>query len=111
MILLVSPSLQSADCADALKSATAEDIVLAGSLRHAVTMLRSGIYQVVVLDQYLLETEPDETNLLLEHLGTAIPVPVNLAISGIDRLAREIRTAVRRKKREELAARCAAEEA
>ena len=110
MILLVTPSLRAEECVVALKNATGEDTVLADTLRRAASLLRTESYQAVVLDQYLLETEPDETNMLMEHLGTAIPVQVNLAISGVDRLASEIRAAVRRKKREELAAQRAAEQ-
>jgi len=45
---------------------------------------------------------------MLEHLGTAIPVQVNLAISGMGRLVREVRAAVQRRQREELNARQAA---
>jgi hypothetical protein len=44
----------------------------------------------------------------MQHLGTAIPVQVNLAISGLDRVVREVRAAVDRRKREEAAARQAA---
>ena len=109
MILLVTPNLRAEDCAAALKNATGEEVVLADSLRRAAGFLRTESYQSVVLDQYLVETEPDEASMLMEHVGTAIPLQVNLAISGVDRLVREIRAAVRRKKREELAARRAAE--
>jgi hypothetical protein len=63
---------------------------------------------VVVLDQFLLETEPHEAGSTLEHLGTAIPVQVNLAITGIERLVREVRSAVQRRQREEVRARRAA---
>ena len=59
-------------------------------------------------DQYLLETEPDEAGATIEHLDTAIPVQVNLAISGMERLVREVRAAVQRREREELTARRAA---
>src|SRR5271170_7287000 len=45
---------------------------------------------------------------MIEHLGTAIPVQVNLAISGIGRLVREVRAAVQRRQREEVRAREAA---
>ncbi len=44
----------------------------------------------------------------MRHLGTAIPLQMNLAISGSARLAREVRAAVRRRHYEELAARRAA---
>ena len=44
----------------------------------------------------------------MRHLGTAIPLQMNMAISGVERLAREVRAAVQRRKREERAARSAA---
>jgi hypothetical protein len=109
MILLVTPNLHAEECAAALREATGEKIVLADSLRGAITLLRADSYLSVVLDQYPLEAEPDETETLMQHLGDAIPVQVNLAISGLDRLVREVRAAVQRRKREEVSARRAAE--
>lgn len=110
MILLVTPNLRGEECAAALREATGNQVVIAESLQRATSLLRSNEYVTVVLDQYLLETEADETSTLMEHLGIAIPVQVNLAVSGMDRLVREVRAAVQRRKREELAARRAAEE-
>jgi len=39
---------------------------------------------------------------VLEHIGTAIPVHVNFAISGKDRVVRELRAALHRHKKEVL---------
>jgi len=105
MILVVTPNLAAEECADALRQATSEEIVMAASLREAASLLRTESYLAVVLDQYLLETEPDETEIVMRHLGTAIPLQVNLAISGGARLAREVRAAVRRRQQQEVAAR------
>jgi hypothetical protein len=108
MILLVTPSDRASECATALHEATGEDVVTADSLSRAATLLRAESYLAVVLDQYLLETEPREAETTLEHLGTAIPVQINLAISGRERLVREVRAAVQRRQREEAQARRAA---
>lgn len=108
MILLVTPSERASECAAALHEATSEEVVVAESLVRATTMLRAESYLAVVLDQYLLETEPQEAETALEHLGTAIPVQVNLAISGMERLVREVRAAVQRRRHEEVIARQAA---
>ncbi len=108
MILIVTPNLGAGACAEALRQATDEEIVLAESLRQAATLLRAESYLAVVLDQYLLETEPEETEMVMRHLGSAIPVQMNLAISGVERLAREVRAAVHRRQREQVAARSAA---
>jgi signal transduction histidine kinase len=105
MILLVTGSERASECATALREATGEDVVVASSLSHATTLLRAECYLAVVLDQYLLETEPDEAGTALEHLDNAIPVQVNLAISGMDRMVREVRAALRRRQSEEVNAR------
>jgi hypothetical protein len=105
MILLVTPNLRAEDCAAALREATGAEITLAESLRRATTLLRANSYLSVVLDQYLLEAEPEETETLMQHLGDAVPVQVNLAICGLDRLVREVRASVQRRKREEISAR------
>ena len=108
MILLVTPSERASECAAALHEATGEEVVVAESLARATTLLRVEGYLAVVLDQYLLETGPDEAGTTFEHLGTAILVQVNLAISGMERLVREVRAGVQRRQREEVRARQAA---
>lgn len=110
MILLVTPSLRSEESAQALKEATGNEVTIADSLRQATTLVRAHEYVSVVLDQYLVETEPAETSTLMEHLGTAIPVQVNLAVSAMDRIVREVRAAVQRRRREQAIARRAAQE-
>jgi len=42
---------------------------------------------------------------MIEHLGTAFPVYINFAVTGMERLVREVRSALHRRKREETAAR------
>jgi hypothetical protein len=110
MILLVTPNLRGEECAVAIKEATGREVALADSLQGATGLLRTNEYVGVVLDQYLLETEPDQTSTLMEHLGTAIPVQVNLAVSGMERVVREVRAAVERRAREQTLARRAAQE-
>ncbi len=108
MILLVTPSQRASECVAALTEATGEDIAVAESLVRATTLLRAECYRAVVLDQYLLETESDQAAAVMAHLDTAIPIQVNLALTGIDRLAREVCAAVKRRQREQVSARQAA---
>ena len=105
MILLVTPSERARECAAALQAATGEDVTIAESLVRATALLRAECYLAVVLDQHLLEIEPDEAGTTIEHLGTAIPVQVNLGISGMERLVREVRAAIHRRQRDEVRAR------
>ncbi|MGA2354912.1 MAG: hypothetical protein ABSG02_10460 [Terriglobales bacterium] len=105
MILLVTPSERGTECAAALHAATGEEVRVTESLPRAATLLRTNCCLAAVFDQHLLEAEPHEADTTLEHLGTAIPVQVNLAICGMERLVRDVRTAVQRRKREEIQAR------
>lgn len=111
MILLVTPNMKGEECAAALTEATGNEVEVAQSLQQATSSVRANEYDCVVLDQYLLETEPDQTGTLMEHLGTAIPVQVNLAVSSKERLVREVRAAVQRRAREQRIAGRAAREA
>jgi len=108
MILLVTPSERCREFSAALQESTGEKVTVAESLALATTLLRAECYLVVVLDQHLLESEPHEIESTFEHMGTAIPVQVNLAISGMERLLREVRSALLRRQQEEVKARHAA---
>lgn len=110
MILLITPSAKSQECAKALRDATTENVDVAATLRQAATQLRASEYSAVVVDQYLIEAEPDESEAVLQHMDMAIPVYVNFAISNTERIVRELRAALHRKKKEALIARQAAEQ-
>ena len=111
MILLVTPIESRDKCAAALKEATGEPVVIAENLAQATTLLRSGSYTIVVFEQQIAETEPLETDTAFQHLGSAIPVQLNLAISGLERLVREVRVALHRRKHEQVIARDGASQA
>ena len=105
MILLITPQSRGPEFAESLYSATSQQTHWAKNLQEAVTHLREQIYSAAVIDQFLLETEPEESDQVLEHLGTAFPVYINFAVTGMDRLLREVRSALHRRKREETSAR------
>jgi hypothetical protein len=110
MILLITPSARGLECAATLKEATGEETHWAQNLAEAFSHLREQTYSAVVLDQFLLENEPAEGDQVLEHLGTAFPVYLNFAVSGMERLLREVRSALHRRKREETQARLSVEQ-
>jgi len=105
MILLITASARGQQCADSLLAATGEDTHWAQNLQEAATRLREQTYTAAVIDQFLIETEPEESEQMIEHLGTAFPVYINFAVTGMERLLREVRSALHRRKREETAAR------
>lgn len=108
MILLVTPNDRASECAAALHAATGEEVAVTESLTQATTMLRAEDYLALIFDQYLLEAEPHQAEITFGHLGSAIPVQVNLAISGVERLVREVRAALQRRQREQVSIREAA---
>lgn len=109
MILLITHSAKAEECAAAFQEATNEPVQTASSLRQAVIQLRAQEYSVVVIDQSTQDAEPDEGEMLLQHIGAAMPVYVNFAISGIERVLREVRAALCRRRREVQMARQGAE--
>jgi hypothetical protein len=110
MILLITPSARGQQCVDTLQVATGRETHWAQNLAEAVTRLRQQTYSAAVIDQFLIETEPEESDQTLEHLGTAFPVYINFGVSGMERLVREVRSALHRRTREETSARRAVEQ-
>jgi hypothetical protein len=105
VILLVTQSERASACAAALQESAQEMCKVAATLAQATTILRSEECVAVVADQHLFEAEPNELGIMLEHCGTAIHVRVNLGICGIDRLVSDVRGAMARRRREEIAVR------
>ena len=90
---------------EALRRIRSQETHWAQTLQQAATRLREQSYSVAVIDQFVLETEPEESDQVLEHLGTAYPVYVNFALTGMERMLREVRFALHRREREESSAR------
>ena len=111
MILLITSSVRAEECATALQAAVNEPTQVASGLQPAMTALRAQEFSAVVIDQLCLDAEPEQSETLLQHIGAAMPVQVNFAVSGIERTVRELRAAMSRRKREAMTARQGAEQA
>ena len=105
MNLLITPSARGQECAAGLKADTGDETHWAEGLPQVMARLREQACTAVVIDQFLLENEPSECDLLLDHPGTAFPVYLNFAVSSRERLLGEARSAFDRRKREETQAR------
>ena len=101
MILLISAIERRCECASALEAAIGESVVVAEKMLDATQALRSAKCSVAVFDQQLEDSEPEEIETAFGHLGTAIPIEINLAITGQERLARQVKAAARRRRLEE----------
>jgi CheY-like chemotaxis protein len=110
MILLITSLAKVQDCAAALQEVTGEPVKVAASLQEAVAQLQTHEFSAVVLDQLVLDAEPDDVETIFKHIGSAVPVYSNFAINGIERVSRELRSAMHRRKRELLIARQEAEQ-
>ncbi len=111
MILLITCVAKAQDCAKALQEATLEPVVVCADLQEALRQLQEKEFSAVVFDLLLLDAQPDESETVLKHLGSAVPVYLNFAFTGIARAVRELRSALQRRKREILAAKNEAEQA
>jgi len=98
MILLTTPCTSSDTAAQAIQQATEHCVQCAHTAQEASALLRADEYAAVVFDQLLLDAEPEETEQLLEHLEGASPIYVNFAIHGVERVARQVQAAMRRRK-------------
>ena len=93
-----------------VQEATGEETVRAESRHRASGLLRTGTYEALIIDECLLEPDPEiNDQVLLQDIGDAIPVYVNLAISDSERVAREVKTALKRRERQTAIAQRAAE--
>ena len=111
MIVLITSSVKARECASLLEQSTGERTQLCASLKSAIRLLRGEPFDAVVLDQVLMEADPESADVVVNEAGIAVPVIVNFAISGSERLVRDVRSALRRRERERLLASREAESA
>ena len=111
MILLITSIARAQECARVLQEATHEPVTVCAVLQEAVLELKEKEFSAVVFDLLLLDAQPDESETALKNLGSAVPVYLNFAITGIPRVVWELRWAVQRRKREMLTAKSQAEQA
>jgi len=96
MILMVTCSKRGADSVAILEAALHEQVQVCESVRKAASLARNNDYTALVLDDPMVESEPEALETLLNNAGMAVPVYVNLSISNAERVTREVRSALRR---------------
>lgn len=100
-VLLVTAIAGGEDCAAAITHQLGLTVELIENRRAALAALRRKEYAVLVLDDSLAEADPAGADVLWQQAGLAVPVQVNLAISGCNRVLREVRAALQRREREQ----------
>lgn len=99
-VLLVTGIAGAENCASAIGRQLGLVVELAQNRRTALAALRRRDYAVLVLDEGLVEADPAGAEVLWQQAGLAIPIQVNLGISGCNRVLREVRAALQRRERE-----------
>lgn len=109
MKILIITGMEGAEsCAAALSRLLNTQCEVASGRRAAITALNRSDYAAIVLDEAVSDSDPQGADLLWERTGLAIPIQINFALTGVERLAREIRMALNRAERERVLARAAA---
>lgn len=96
MILLVSRVAVSRDDTLRLSQETGMEIRSAESVEQAFQILRGTVCRVAVVDAGFLEINAQGVDALLFETSSAVPIFPNLAVCGSERLAAEIKAALRR---------------
>jgi hypothetical protein len=104
MILLITSSTRAQECAVAIERTVNERTQICPRLSLAARTLRSTQCSALVIDQNLIEADPSTADAVLSEAETAIPVFVNFAICGMERVLRDVRSALQRREGERLRA-------
>jgi hypothetical protein len=96
MIILVSTSSRAKECAAAIEKRSQQETQIAASHAKAIELLQVHEYDIIVVDESFQQVETGAESLVASHAGNAIPVYVNLALHGTDRVALEVNRALQR---------------
>jgi hypothetical protein len=107
-VLLITPMSGAENCAAMLTRQLGLPVEVAGSRRSGLSALRRQEFGIVIVDETLVEADPQGADLLWQHAGLAVPVVINFGIAGSARVVREVRNAVNRREREQGLAKTAA---
>ena len=99
-VLIVTGMEGAENCAAALTRLLGQECEVAQGRKAAIAALKRAEYSAVVMDEGVIDSDPAGSELIWDRAGLAIPVQVNFALSGTQRLAREIRMALVRRDRE-----------
>lgn len=103
-LLMITGIAGAENCAETLARQLGHAVEIASSRRAGLAALRRREYTVMVVDDSIAESDPEGAELLWKHAGLAIPLQINFALSGVNRLVREVRAALGRREQEQVLA-------
>jgi hypothetical protein len=96
MILLATTAECAQQCCEAIAERTGHSVRNAGQPYAVRTLLKSGDYGVLVIDQTLLDMHPTAWDFLWQCGEVPISITVNFGLSNMDRVVRETEAALAR---------------
>ncbi len=103
MILLVWSSERAQECAQAIEQGLQQPVQVASNLEQAGHAMKAASFSAVLIDQWIYPATPTQCNSLFQHVGSAVVVTVNFAISATERVMRTLRASLDQRDREILA--------
>lgn len=107
-ILLIAPEPAATTVAQALRHDLDASVELTPHRRSSLSALKREDFSLILLDESLAAAEPDATQALYAAAGSAPVLEMCFAISGADRVLRQVRSALHRRAQDEAKARAAA---
>ena len=104
-VLIISEMHSAEECAQAIGAQLGCTVAVVRTRREALVTLASKDFAVIVVEEGLVQGDSAWADQVWDLAGFAIPLQINFAISGCDRLTREIKAASQRRVRERALAR------
>ncbi len=102
--LIITAVPEAAQCAALLSKQLNLTVEVAPNRKDALLALRRREYTLVVVDEPIAEAASESNDILWRQAGLATPLQINFAISGTNRLVREMRAALQRREHEKTVA-------
>lgn len=99
-ILIITPLEGVENTAAVLAEKLGLAVEVVSTRAAALRLLNRRTYVAVVLDQMLADSDPEGADLIWKNLNLAIPMQIGFAVSGAERVERELRAALARRQRE-----------
>ncbi len=107
-VLLIAPDPATAPLADALRSGLPANVQTGSSARDLLPLLRREDFGLILFDENTAAADPASAEALYRAAGTVPVLEMNFAICNADRVLREVRAALQRRRENEEKARTAA---
>jgi hypothetical protein len=102
VIILVTGSSRSKECAAAIERKTHQNTKVVSSLPRVIDCLQQQDIEALVIDESFQQVESGIDTVVAAHSGTAVPIYVNLSLHGADRVAVEVSCGLQRLVQERL---------